>query len=177
MTDLIRIVYDDLAFGVTVEKGTVVDAAPVGRWMIGKPFTECVAYWQRRGATIEGNVMNVADMVGTISIDTTGTDEAMAALNSVPEVAQPTEKPKRKRRTKAEMEAERAAKQGAANRPKGAEVVVWMTARQIGYVLDALLHFADNRLDALSEDDTASLAELWDHLERSWDVISETGQR
>lgn len=38
-------------YGVAVSNGRVVDAAPIARWMIGKPEHECAAWLARKGAT------------------------------------------------------------------------------------------------------------------------------
>lgn len=40
-------------FGLRVEHGTVVDAAPIARWAIGKPERDVAAYFRRRGATFD----------------------------------------------------------------------------------------------------------------------------
>lgn len=47
-----RITYNDLCFAVVCRGGKVVDTAPVGKWMIGKTWAECLAYWEKRGAGI-----------------------------------------------------------------------------------------------------------------------------
>lgn len=37
-------------FGLEVQDGHVVDAAPIARWAIGKPEADVAAYYRRRGA-------------------------------------------------------------------------------------------------------------------------------
>ena len=37
-------------FGIAVEGGRVVDAAPIARWAIGRDEREIAAYYRRRGA-------------------------------------------------------------------------------------------------------------------------------
>lgn len=37
-------------FGLAVEGGRVVDAAPIARWAVGRPELEVADYYRRRGA-------------------------------------------------------------------------------------------------------------------------------
>lgn len=39
-------------YGIEVEDGKVVDAAPIAKWMIGKPETEVAAWLRKKGAQI-----------------------------------------------------------------------------------------------------------------------------
>jgi len=38
-------------YGIAVQDGKVVDAAPIARWMIGKDERYCADWLRRRGAT------------------------------------------------------------------------------------------------------------------------------
>lgn len=39
-------------YGIAVADGKVVDAAPIARWMIGKPEVEVAAWLRRKGAKV-----------------------------------------------------------------------------------------------------------------------------
>lgn len=40
-------------FGIRVEKGIVVEAAPIARWAVGKPEGFVADYFRRKGARFE----------------------------------------------------------------------------------------------------------------------------
>jgi hypothetical protein len=40
-------------FGLRVEEGVVVDAAPIARWAIGKTERQVADYYRRRGARFQ----------------------------------------------------------------------------------------------------------------------------
>lgn len=40
-------------FGVRVEDDWIVEAAPIARWTVGKPFRYAANYWRRHDAGIE----------------------------------------------------------------------------------------------------------------------------
>lgn len=50
---MLRIELPWACFGLVVQGGRVVRAAPIARWCVGKPVDDVTAYWHRRGATIE----------------------------------------------------------------------------------------------------------------------------
>ena len=39
-------------FGVCVRDGTVIDAAPIARWAVGKPWSQVGNYYLRKGADV-----------------------------------------------------------------------------------------------------------------------------
>jgi hypothetical protein len=47
-----RISYQALCFALYVRDGVVIDAAPVARWAIGKPWASVESYWLKRGAEV-----------------------------------------------------------------------------------------------------------------------------
>lgn len=48
-----RLLLPHAVFGFVVEAGTVVDAAPMGRWLVGRTLREAGAYARRKGGTLE----------------------------------------------------------------------------------------------------------------------------
>jgi len=48
----VRVESDFATFGFSVFRGNVIQSAPIGRWMIGKPGRDMVNYWRARGATV-----------------------------------------------------------------------------------------------------------------------------
>lgn len=50
---LIRVVLPWAVFGLIVEDGIVVEAAPIAAWATGKSAREVLAYYKGRGARLE----------------------------------------------------------------------------------------------------------------------------
>ena len=53
MREWVWVSLDYATFGVCVEHGVIVDAAPIARWTIGKPERHVADYYRRRGARFE----------------------------------------------------------------------------------------------------------------------------
>lgn len=53
MAILYRITTGYACFGIVVEAGRVILAAPIARWARGKPWEGVRAYYERRGAVVE----------------------------------------------------------------------------------------------------------------------------
>ena len=50
---MLRVTCRGLCFGLDVEGGRIVGAAPVARWCVGKRVAWVQEYWRRRGGTVE----------------------------------------------------------------------------------------------------------------------------
>ena len=50
---LIRIVLPWACFGLIIENNTVIEAAPIAGWSVGKPVREVLGHFKRKGALIE----------------------------------------------------------------------------------------------------------------------------